>query len=127
MKTKLLILYHLFTYLALGIFIMLFSGSVLSFELLIYMLPTITILSLSLSFVTLSFIVQRVLYRKNLLKISGVLLTVVFIFSCISRIREIIAGEIVILGIFLTLLYIVLLTIIYKNLIELYNFVKTKF
>lgn len=127
MKTKLLILYHVFTYLTLGVFSLLFSGSVVSSELFLYVAPTIILLSLSLSFVTLSFVVQRVLYRKNLLKISGLFISVLFLFSLLTRIREIIAGELIISGIFLTLLYIILLTIIYKNLQELYKFVKTKF
>lgn len=127
MKTKLLILYHVFTYLALGVFATLFGGSVLSFELFAFMAPTIIILSICLSLVTLSFVVQRVLLRKNLLKISALFLIFLFIFSLISRIREIISGEIVVSGIFLTLLYVILLTIVYKNLRELYTFVKTRF
>ena len=91
------------------------------------MAPTIIILSICLSLVTLSFVVQRVLLRKNLLKISGLLLALLFIFSLVSRIQEIISGELVINGIFLTLLYVILLTIIYKNLRELYIFVKKNF
>ena len=127
MKTKLLIIYQIFAFIAATLFLSLFSGSKISFEVIPYILPVLGAIGLTIILVSVAFVTPRVLYRKNLLRISGLIVGVLFVSSLISRIIEIVNGNFSILATFLTFIYLILLIIIIKTLKSLYELVEKTF
>ncbi len=128
MKTNKLILYQIVLLLTIiNTFYLYFGGglSAFSFSKTFFMGTyqaglTIFILWMVGLLVTLSYIVKRVIVRKNLLRISLILLGLLLLISIISRIMEFIWGVFSISCILNTVLYLILFIITISILKELY-------
>lgn len=129
MKTNKLIAYNIIILITiLNTFYVFFGGGLnaftlsKSFFLTIYQGATlIFLLWLTTLLVNLSHIVQKAKIRKNLLKISLIILLILTLFSIIGRIIELINGVFCISCWFNTILYIILTIIIIIILKDLYE------
>lgn len=78
-------------------------------------------------FVNLSFIVKRVIVKKNLLKISAIVFILFFAVGLILRINSALEGIYSLAAWFNTILYLILTIIIYFFLKELHNLIERLF
>lgn len=135
MKTGKLILFN-----SLGFFSMLlviltysyygFPGVQRSWDYVFQVIPplvTLLVLWISMTFTSLSYIVSKVLHRKNLLRASIIPLLILTLTSIITRILEFVEGVFCIVCILLTIIYIVLLCLNISILNDLYRLVKELF
>lgn len=135
MRTKKLILYHLIGFLSmLSTFYLYFGAGMPAFSLTRGYLETlgqgfitILILFLTISFVSLSYAATRVLYKKNFLRVSLILLVLLFLASIIGRIIELVNGNLCEICLINTFLYLGLGLINYFMLKDLHNLVKDLF
>lgn len=127
MKTKLLIIYYIFVFVAAGLFLSLFRGSTLNADLVIYTLPIIGLLLLTTLLVSLSYATPRVLHKKNLLRISALIVGILFISNFVSRIIELFNGTFCITCSILGVIYLILFVILIKILKNLYKLVQEIF
>lgn len=121
MNTQTLLLHHIIVFIAAGIFISTFVSVSLS------MIPQLLVLGTIILLTSLSFSTPRVLYKKNLLRISALLSIIIFIVSVIGRSTEIIDGVFCISCIILTLLYLCIFIIEIIMLKQLYKLVQELF
>jgi hypothetical protein len=77
--------------------------------------------------VTLSYIVQRVIVRKNLLRISLIIVGLLLLSSIIKRIMEFISGVFCVSCIISTILYLILFIMTISILKELYLLIEKLF
>ena len=111
MKTKLLIIYHIVTFITLLSFLSLFRGGIITNGFLFSIIPALLILFASLLLISASYNVTRVIHKKNMLRVSAILILILFISSIVARIIEITSGVFCISCFGVSTLYLILLII----------------
>lgn len=88
---------------------------------------TITLLYIVSCLVSYSYFVKKALHRKNLIRVPLLIVSIMFILSVIGRIKELSLGIVCLPCWLNTVLYLVLLIIIYFISKDLYNLIKKLF
>lgn len=136
MKTKKLIAYNLLTYIAvLNLLYLFFGGEGLDRFVLNYsymknlILPfiLITLLVLVNFFINYSYITASSLHKKNLLRISAIIIMIILIISIFARISELFNGKFILFSWISTLLYLIMLSLIISILKDLYKLISKLF